>query len=140
MRIARTMRLAWNMNAAAKSRIVRGVVGLLLLFTLVDIASPPCCCESAKLLSAARDNSARFVAETADHETSFPVSSRSGSEQSPDRNYCDEDCCLFCAHMLPVKALSADFVLNLSSSSLALNEALIPSPSLDATYHPPRFL
>jgi len=128
------------MNAVEKPRIVRGLAVLFLLFTLVDIASPPACCENAELLSAARDNHSRLVAAAPNQDTSIPISSESGSEQSPDKNCCDEDCCLFCAHMLPVKALGAEFVLNLNSSSLALNEALIPSPSLDATYHPPRFL
>ena len=130
----------WNMNAASKPRLVRGLAVLFLFFTLIDIASPPACCENAELLSAARDNYSRLVAEAPNQDTSIPISSESGSEQSPDKNCCDEDCCLFCAHMLPVKALGTEFVLNLNSSSLALNEALIPSPSLDATYHPPRFL
>lgn len=134
------MRSVWNIKAAAKPRIVRGLAVLFLLFTLIDIASPPACCVNAELLSAARDNYSRLVAEAPNQHTSILISSESGSEQSPDKNCCDEDCCLFCAHMLPVKALGAEFVLNLNSSSPALNEALIPSPSLDATYHPPRFL
>ena len=134
------MRSVWNIKAAAKPRIVRGLAVLFLLFTLIDIASPPACCENAELLSAARDNYSRSVAEARDQDKVIPITSKSGSEQSPDRNCCDEDCCLFCAHMLPVKARGAEFVLNLNSSSLAVNEALIPSPSLDATYHPPRFL
>jgi hypothetical protein len=128
------------MKAAAKPRIVRGLAVLFLLFTLIDIASPPACCENAELLSAARDNYSRLVAEAPNQDTSIPISSESGSEQSPDKNCCDEDCCLFCAHMLPVKALGGEFVLDLNSSSLALNQAFIPSPSLDATYHPPRLL
>ena len=134
------MRSAWKMSAAAKPRIVRGLAVLSLLFMLVDIASPPTCCENAELLSAARDNHSRLVAEAPNQDTSIPISSKSGSEQSPDKSCCDEDCCLFCAHMLPVKVLGAEFALNLNSSSLALNEGLIPSPSLDATYHPPRLL
>jgi hypothetical protein len=128
------------MNMAAKPRIVRGLAVLFLLFTLVDIGSPPACCENAELLSAARDNSARLVAGTAYEETSIPTSSQSGSEQSPDKGCGDEDCCLLCAHMLPVKVLAAEFVLDLNSPSLVFNETLIPSPSLDTTYHPPRFL
>ena len=134
------MRSVWNMNAASKPRLVRGLAILFLFFTLISIASPPACCENAELLSAARDNYSRLVAEAPNQDTRIPISSESGSEQSPDKNCCDEDCCLFCAHMLPVKALGTEFVLNLNSSSLAFNEALIPSPSLDATYHPPRFL
>ena len=138
--IPKAMISIWNMNPAAKPRIVRWLAVLFLLFMLVDIASLPACCENAELLSAARDNHSRLVAAAPNQDTSIPISSRSGSEQSPDKNCCDEDCCLFCAHMLPVKALGAEFVLNLNSSSLVLNEALIPSPSLDATYHPTRFL
>jgi hypothetical protein len=134
------MRAAWNMSAVGKPRIVRGLAVLFLFFTLIDISSPPACCENAELLSAARDNYSRLVAEAPNQDTSIPISSESGSEQSPDKNCCDEDCCLFCAHMLPVKALGGEFVLDLNSSSLALNDTLIPSPSLDATYHPPRFL
>ena len=125
---------------AAKPRLVRGLAVLFLLFTLGDIASPPACCENAELLSAARDNSARLVAGTPHQETSIPTSSQSGSEQSPDKGCSDEDCCLFCAHMLPVKVLVAEFVLDLNSPSFVFNETLIPSPSLDTTYHPPRFL
>jgi hypothetical protein len=128
------------MNTAVKPRIVRGLAVLFLLFTLLDIASPPACCENAELLSAAHDNYSRSVAEAPNQDTSTPISSESGSEQSPEKNCCDEDCCLFCVHMLPVKALGAELVLDLNSPSAVLNEAFIPSPSLDATYHPPRFL
>ena len=128
------------MNAASKPRLVRGLAVLFLFFTLIDIASPPACCENAELLSAARDNYSRLVAEAPNQDTSIPISSESGSEQSPDKNCCDEDCCLFCAHMLPAKVLATEFALDLNSPSLTLNELLIPSPLLDATYHPPRFL
>jgi hypothetical protein len=128
------------MNAAAKLRVVRGLAVLFLFFTLIDIASPPACCENAELLSAARDNYSRSVAEARDRDKVIPISSQSESEQSPDKNCCDEDCCLFCAHMLPVKALGAELVLDLNSPSVIFNEAPIPSPSLDNTYHPPRFL
>ena len=128
------------MTAGAKPRVVRGLALLFLLFTLVDIAFPPACCENAEVLSAARGNAAQMGTGTADQETIRPTSSQSGSKQSPDKNCCDEDCCLFCAHMLPAKAVATEFVLDLNSASLILNEPLIPSPSLDATYHPPRFL
>jgi len=128
------------MQAASKPRIVRGLAVLFLLFMLVDIASPPACCENAELLSAARDNYSRSVAEARDQDKTIPISSQSGSEQSPDKDCCDEDCCLFCAHMLPVKTLGAELALDLNSPSVGLNEAFIPSPSLDAAYHPPRFL
>jgi hypothetical protein len=128
------------MNAAAKPKLVRGLAVLFLLFMLVDIASPPACCENAELVSAARSNSAHLVAAAADQVASTPTSSQSGSEQAPDRNCCDEDCCLFCAHMLPANALATEFSLALKTTSFTLNESLIPSPLLDATYHPPRFL
>jgi hypothetical protein len=121
------------MNMAVKPRIVRGLAVLFLLFTLVDIASPPACCENAELLSPARGNSAQLIAGA-------PISSKSGSEQSPDKGCSDEDCCFFCAHMLPLKVLATEFVLDLNSPSLVLNQTLIPSSSLGATYHPPRFL
>ena len=134
------MRSVWNITAAAKPRIVRGLAVLFLLFTLIDIASPPACCENAELLSAARDNYSRSVAEARDQDKVIPITSQSGSEQSQDRNCCDEDCCLFCAHMLPVNALGAELVLDLNPPSVVFNEAPIPSPSLDTTYEPPRFL
>ena len=130
----------WNMKVVSKPRIVRGLAVLFLLFMLVDIASPPACCENAEPLGATHANYSRSVAEARDQDKVIPISSQSGSEQSPDKNCCDEDCCLFCAHMLPVKALGAELVLDLNSPSLVLNEVFIPSPSLDATYHPPRFL
>jgi hypothetical protein len=113
---------------------------LFLLFTLVDILCPPACCENAELLSAARDNYSRLAAGAGDEALSVAASSQSGTEQPPDKNCCDEDCCLLCAHMLPVKALGSEFVPDMNSPSLVLNEALVLSPSLDATYHPPRFL
>jgi hypothetical protein len=113
---------------------------LFLLFTLVDIASPPACCENAELLSAAGDNYSRLDAGAVDQDTSIPISNQSGSDDSPVNNCCDEDCCLFCAHMLPAKVLATEFVLDLNSPSPALNETLILSPLLDAPYHPPRFL
>jgi hypothetical protein len=128
------------MKAVAKPKIVRGLAVLFLLFTFVDIASPPACCENAELLGAAREDYSRSVGEVRDHDEVIPISSRSGSEHSPDKNCCDEDCCLFCAHMLPVKALGAELVLDLNPSSVVFNDAPIPSPSLDTTYHPPRFL
>jgi len=130
----------WNMKAAAKPRIVRGLAVVFLLFMLIDIASPPVCCENAELLSAARDNYSWAIAEARDQAKTIPVSSESGSEQSPDKSCCDEDCCLFCAHMLPVKTLGTELVLDLNSPSVVLKEGPIPSPSVDAIYHPPRFL
>lgn len=128
------------MNAAARPRIVRGLAVLFLLVTLVDIAFPPACCENAELLSAARQNSALLGAGAADEATSIPTSSQSGPEQTPDKSCCDEDCCLFCAHMLLVKAPVAEPALDLNSPALVLDQTFIPSPSLDTTYHPPRFL
>jgi hypothetical protein len=130
----------WSMKAAPKPTMVRGFAVLFLLFIFVDIASPPICCEHSELPTATPDNYSRFVAEARDQAKTIPISSESGSEQSPDKNCCDEDCCLFCAHMLPVEALGAELVLDLNSPLVVLNEAPIPSPSLDATYHPPRFL
>jgi hypothetical protein len=134
------MRSAWSMDRLRRPRIVRGLAVLFLLFMLVDILSPPACCEKAELFSATRDNYSRLVAGAGDEASSVALSSQSGTEQSPHKNCCDEDCCLLCAHMLPVKTPGAEFVLELNFSSLVLNETLVRSPSLDATYHPPRFL
>lgn len=134
------MRSAGNINAAAKPWVVRGLAILFLLVMLVDIAFPPACCENAELLSAARQNSAPLGAGAADEATSIPTTSQSGLEQTPDKGCGDEDCCLFCAHMLPVKVPIADFILDLNSPSLVLDRTFIPLPSLDTTYHPPRFL
>jgi hypothetical protein len=128
------------MNPASKPRIVRGLAVLFLLFTLIDIASPPTCCENAELLSAVRENYSRSVGQARDQDKTIPISSQSRSEQSPDKSCCDEDCCLFCAHMLPVKELGAELVLDLNSPSVVFTVASIPSPSLDTAYHPPRFL
>jgi hypothetical protein len=139
-RLPKAMRSVWNMNAVAKPRIVRWLAVLFLLFMLVDIASPPACCENAEMLSAARDYYPRPVAEARNQDKTIPISSESGSEQSPDKNCCDEDCCLFCAHMLTVKARGAEFVPDRNSPLAVLNEAPISSPLVDAIYHPPRFL
>jgi hypothetical protein len=138
--IGRTMRSAWNMDGLRRLRIIRGLAVLFLLFTLVDILCPPACCENAELLSAARDNYSRVVAGAGDEASSVAVSSQSGTEHSPDKNCCDQDCCLLCAHMLPVKALGFELVPDTKSPLLVVNDASVLSPSLDATYHPPRFL
>ena len=134
------MRSAWNMDRLRRPRIIRGMAALFLLFTLVDIVSPPACCERAELLSAARDNYSRLAAGAADETSSVAVSSQSETEHSPDKNCCDEDCCLLCAHLLPVKALGFELVPDTKSPLLVVNDALVLSPSLDSTYHPPRFL
>lgn len=134
------MRSASNMDRLRRPRIIRGLALLFLLFTLVDILCPPACCENAELLSAARDSYSRLAAGAGDEVSSVAVSSQSGTEHSPDKDCCDEDCCLLCAHMLPVKALGSEFVLVMKSPLLVLNDALVLSPPLDATYHPPRFL
>lgn len=128
------------MDRLRRPKIIRGLAALFLLFTLVDILSPPACCERAELLGAARDNYSRLAAGVGDDVTSVAVSSQSETEHSPDKNCCDEDCCLLCAHMLPVKALGSEFVLVMKSPLRVLNEASILSPPLDATYHPPRLL
>ena len=116
------------------------MAALFLLFTLVDIVSPPACCERVELLSAARDNYSRSAAVVGDNVTSFAASRQSETEHSPDKNCCDEDCCLLCAHMLPVKPLGFELVPDTKSPLLVVNDASVLSPSLDATYHPPRFL
>ena len=134
------MRSAWNMDRLRRPRIIRGLAILFLFFTLVDVLCPPACCEKAELLLAARDNYSRLAAGAGDEVSSVAASSQSGTEQSPDKNCCDEDCCLLCAHMLPVKALGSDFVLAVNSPLLVLSKVLVLSPSLDATYHPPRLL
>jgi hypothetical protein len=134
------MRSAWNMDRLRRPRIIRGLAVLFLLFTLVDILSPPACCEKEVLLSATRDNYSRVIARAGDEASIVAVSSQSETEHSPDENCCNEDCCLLCAHMLPAKALSSEFVVVMKSPLLVLNEALVLSPPLDATYHPPRFL
>jgi hypothetical protein len=138
--IGRTMRSAWNMDRLRRPRIIRGLAALFLLFTLLDILSPPACCERAELLSAARENYSRLVAGAGYDVSSVAASSQSGTEHSPDKNCCDEDCCLLCAHVLPVKALGFQLVPDTKSHLLVVNDALVLSPSLDATYHPPRFL
>ena len=88
------MRSAWNMDRLRRPRIIRGMAALFLLFTLVDIVSPPACCERAELLSAAHDNYSRLAAGAADETSSVAVSSQSETEHSPDKNCCDEDSCL----------------------------------------------
>jgi hypothetical protein len=138
--IGRTMRSAWNMDRLRRPRIVRGLAALFLLFTLVDILSPPACCERAELLSAAPDNYSCLAAGAGDDVSSVAASGQSGTEHSPDKNCCDQDCCLLCAHMLPVKALRFELVPDMKSPLLVVNYASVLSPSLDATYHPPRFL
>lgn len=134
------MRSAWNMDRLRRPRIIRGLAALFLLFTLVDILSPPACCERAELLSAARDNYSRLLVGAGDDVSSVVASSQSGTEHSPDKNCCDEDCCLLCAHMLPVKALGFELVPDTKPPLLVVNDASVLSPSLDAPYHPPRFL
>jgi len=134
------MRSAWNMDRLRRPRIIRGLAALFLLFTLVDILSPPACCERAELLSAARENYSRLVAGAGYDVSSVAASSQSETEHSPDKNCCNEDCCLLCAHMLPVKALGFELVPDTKSHLLVVNDASVLSPSLDATYHPPRFL
>jgi len=134
------MRSAWNMDRLRRPTIIRGLAALFLLFTLVDILSPPACCERAELLSATLDNYSRLMAGAVDEASSVAISSQSRTEHSPDKDCCDEDCCLLCAHMLPVKALGSEFVLVMKSPLRVLNKASILSPPLDATYHPPRFL
>jgi hypothetical protein len=134
------MRSAWNMDRLRRPRIIRGLAGLFLLFTLVDLLCPPACCENAELHSVVRDNYSRLVAIAGDEAPSVAISSQSGTEHSPDKNCCDEDCCLLCAHMLPVKALGFELLPDTKPPLLVVNDASVLSPPLDATYHPPRFL
>ena len=121
------MRSAWNMDRLRRPRIVRGLAALFLLFTLVDILSPPACCERAELLSAARDNYSRLAAGVGDDVTNVAASSQSKTEHSP-YNCCDEDCCLLCAHVLPVKALGFELVTDTKSPLLVVNDASVLSP------------
>src|SRR5689334_24199528 len=89
--IGRTMRSAWNMDRLRRPRIIRGLAALFLLFTVVDIVSPPACCERAELLSAARDNYSCLAAGAGDETSSVAASGQSETEHSPDKNCCDED-------------------------------------------------
>jgi hypothetical protein len=116
----------------------RGIVTLLFVLILVDVASPQFCCEESKELCAREtdsiivcinDNSAIVITTTADHskdEHSQPASN-------------DEGCFCCCAHFLVSFGpgmIKPKFEFQLTDS----DNNFLPFPPRKNLFHPPRFI
>jgi hypothetical protein len=135
------MKQGWNIRSIFGAHLRTGLAVFFLLFVGVDIICPPDCCERLDNLSASSSIPAQD--KRADSATNLRVAGedvhRSPSDQSPDKNQCDDDCCFGCAHMLPTISFSSIAVIDLKSPANILAGEHLPSPPLQSTYHPPRF-
>ena len=128
-----------------KQKLFRGIVLLFLIYTAVELASPQFCGERATgilgnrsvvLAAEASDEASASAREsvTNNSEGTLPTSPRRDNDV-PD----DDDCFCCCAHVMP-----SPLFFNPETSALAIPPDLqhricIPTASLRAPYHPPRF-
>ena len=134
-------------SVSMKQKLFRGIVLLFLIYTAVELASPQFCGERATGILGTRsvvlaaealpsDEASASAREsvTNNSEGTLPTSPRRDNDV-PD----DDDCFCCCAHVMP-----SPLFLNPETSALAIPPDLqhrisIPTASLRAPYHPPRF-
>ena len=123
-------------SVSMKQKLFRGIVLLFLIYTAVELASPQFCGERATGILGNRSVvlAAEARESVTNSEGTLPTSPRRENDV-PD----DDDCFCCCAHVMP-----SPLFLNPETSALAIPPDLqhrisIPTASLRAPYHPPRF-
>jgi hypothetical protein len=122
-----------------RKRLLRVMGFFFLILTTADVVFPPPCCEANEIPSAAQRLSAQGISAGLPDHTEVLATNHSGSNQSPEKGCCGEDCCFACAHVLSAMALTEDCVFDLKSTSVTMADRFVSEPPLRSPYHPPRF-
>jgi hypothetical protein len=138
------MRSGLNSRLKKKhGRIVRGVAIFFMLFTAADLTMPQYFCgdEMGGLPDSISYSVSANILPEGSRIAAVNISSSENSipDQPSDQEPHEEDCFCCCAHVLS----DSDFGrFNIFESRLPVASIVsdpLPNPSLNGTYHPPRF-
>lgn len=134
------MILGTSRNSVSRSRIIRGVAILFLLYTALDIAYPQLCSEELASLATAAHQTLKVNSHAASH-AGFSVAANSGSHQNqPSKQESqEEDCFCCCAHVVAGMVFVPPIAL-LQNSDVSIRKlSATPQNEFERPYHPPRF-
>jgi|GEM_PF-967033 len=124
-----------------RSRLIRGIALLFLVYTAIDIAAPNLCRgetlgDGQRLIAVDTPKSTGNVGSpVARIETSDQQPTRDPSDQPHD----DDDCFCCCSHVLPGTVTAMVAVSDLRSPVTFVEYFSVSSPPLAREFHPPRF-
>jgi hypothetical protein len=125
-------------STALRGRLTRALALFFVLFTVVDIAAQPYCCDELPAseigVGAAADRGALRTDEPA------RATDEDEDEQEPDSDTAPgcEDCCFSCARALAGTHFSGPGRQDARSHGPAKTYGRPPTPELPRAYHPPR--
>lgn len=128
-----------------KQKLFRGIVLLFLVYTGLELAFPQFCGEksitilgSSGVLAAERLPSDKS-ASVSKSVTNSPEAALPGIPQEDREVPKDEDCFCCCAHVVPAGIFAGPETVELTSLASLQHTLAVPTASLLAPYHPPRF-
>ena len=130
-------------NSNRKSRLIRAVALLFLIYTAIDIAAPDLC--RGETLGDSDQGSIAVGAPASNDNVGLSVARIGPLDQQPrndssDQPSCNDDCCFCCcAHVLPGTVTAAMAVTDIRSAITRFEYLLVPAPPLAPEFHPPRF-
>jgi hypothetical protein len=107
---------------------------IFLLFMCVDLAFPPPCAEASERVSV----SSVLVVGVVTDVPNLALANDFHSSALPEETCRDEDCCFWCAHLLPLVTLTEISVFDAQTASCIVLDREVLSPPLQGPYHPPR--
>ena len=130
-----------------KQKLFRGIVLLFLIYTGVELAFPQFCGEkttsipgvSSVAFGAERAPADKTLASVSKSITSSPELALPGIPHEDRETPKDEDCFCCCAHVVPGGIFACPDTVELASIASAQHTVAVPTATLLAPYHPPRF-
>ncbi len=134
------MVLGTSRNRIIRSRVIRGIANLFLVYTALDIAYPQLCSEELASLGSAAHQTLRVNSDSPS-QAGLLVSANSGSHQNQPSNQesQEEDCFCCCAHVVAGMVFVPPIAL-LQNSDVSIRKlSATPQNEFERPYHPPRF-
>ena len=130
-----------------KQKLFRGIVLLFLVYTGLELAFPQFCGEkaigllgtSSIALATDRIPSDKVVASVSTSVTRNSQTTLPGLPHEDREMPKDEDCFCCCAHVVPAGIFAGPETVELASLASSQHRVAVPTASLLAPYHPPRF-
>jgi len=117
-----------------RKNIDRGLVGFLLIFTLLDLAyRMPCCMDETDI----DGGNASLVANAVPDDVSIVVAPDYSQSEHHTKSDVASEGCFCCAHVLPgTTPIVSPLAVNVLLTDLKDNS--MPSPPTNSPFHPPR--
>lgn len=125
--------------ALMKQKLLKGIVLLLLTYTGAELAFPEFCREGSLSVVVAQGAETASRGDSVDAVVLDVESSAPGIPNEDRQKPNDEDCFCCCAHVMPSPLFVDPVVAEQVSLAYTPAAVSIPTGSLHAPYHPPRF-